>query len=75
MESNISRPKWLTNSLISELKEIIKACPNPYTEEEVAELESWYWGDVEWLGFSSTDLRKKAYDARKLLSKYNIKID
>lgn len=65
MELNTYRPRpdWLTDDKIKRLKQDLIECPNPYTDEEVAELE--YDGDV--------DIRRhNAYTAKKTLKHFGL---
>lgn len=57
------RPDWLTDDKIKKLKQELIECPNPYTEEELAELK--YDGDV--------DIRRhNAYTALKTLKRFGL---
>ncbi len=65
MDSNTpkSLPEWLTDDAITDLRNDLAACDNPYTQEEVEQLEL----DAPW------DMtRYNAYFAKKVLSKYNL---
>lgn len=55
------KPDWLTDDKIKEFKQELKECPNPYTEEELSELE--YDGDVD-------IERHNAYVAREILEHF-----
>ena len=63
MESNIKKPKWLTEQRIAELKKDIDNCPNTYTEDEVGQI-----------GLDDAcDLRRyNAYNAKQILTHYGI---
>ena len=63
MTSNISRPKWLTDEVVEELRHDIEICPNPYTKKEVQELKLDGTVDMK---------RSNAYMAIKTLNKYGI---
>ena len=63
MTSNISRPKWLTNEVIDDLRHDIEICPNPYTKKEIQELKLDGTVDMK---------RHNAYSAIKTLTKYGI---
>ena len=61
--SNINRPDWLTDEAIKELRHDIAICPNPYTEEDIA----------NWVFDGANDFKRdNAYMAIKTLKKYGI---
>jgi hypothetical protein len=62
--TNIEKPDWLTDEKIAKFKTYIKACSNPYTDEDFA--ESIPMGD-------EMDLKRYiAYYAKKILDQYGI---
>lgn len=62
--TNITKPDWLTDEKIAQFKADIKACSNPYTDEDFA--DSIPMGD-------EMDLERWiAYNAKKTLDKYGI---
>lgn len=63
MESNIIKPKWLTDKVVKDMKQALKDCSNPYTEEDIDNLKLDGSIDFE---------RLHAYDALKILSKYGL---
>lgn len=63
MLSNTQRPRWLTDEVIKELTNDIAICPNPYTEQDINELELDGTVDLK---------RNNAYMAIKTLKKYGI---
>ena len=63
MKSNIARPKWLTDEAITELRNDIAKCPNPYTKEDVDNIE---------LDGSFDAIRLNAYEAIDTLTYYGI---
>lgn len=63
MESNIIKPKWLDEQTIEELRNDIAICPNPYTEEDVDNIE---------LDGSFDAQRLNAYEAINTLNRYGI---
>lgn len=65
MESNTSKPRpwWLTDEEIANLRQELKECPNPYTDEEELALEYDAPFDV---------MRSNAHTAKKILTKYGI---
>ena len=63
MESSIIRPKWLTDEAIKELRSDIAKCPNPYTKEDVDNIELDGNYDPE---------RLYAYEAIDTLTSYGI---
>ena len=66
MDSNtsITKPDWLTDEKIAQFRAEIKACPNPYTDDDFA--DSIPMGD-------EMDLERCiAYNAKKILDKYGI---
>lgn len=65
MESNTypPRPEWLTDEAVESLREDLKICPNPYTEEDI---KNWiYDGDMD-------VRRSNAYTAKRILAKYGL---
>ena len=63
MNSNIPKPDWLTDELIEELKIDIAECDNPYTDEEMDQID--FDGSIDWK-------RYNAAAAKDILSKYGI---
>ncbi|MEE0859430.1 MAG: hypothetical protein U0M12_08205 [Acutalibacteraceae bacterium] len=57
------RPDWLTDEIVEELKKDLVRCSNPYTEEEVEELECDGYIDIK---------RANAKTAKDILVKYGI---
>jgi len=70
MKSNtqVTRPNWLTDSRVSEMRQEIKECNNPYTDAELADIE--YDSDFSDSGLDLKRLR--AYHAIETLKKYNL---
>lgn len=70
MKSNtqIARPNWLTDSRIAEMRQEIKACNNPYTEAELANIEC----DSDFSDSGLNLKRLRAYHAIETLKKYNL---
>ncbi len=65
MESNTypPRPEWLTDEQIEVLRQCLRECPNPYTEEDI---KNWiYDGDMD-------VRRSNAYTAKRILTKYGL---
>lgn len=63
MALNTRLPSWLTEQKISELRKSIVECPNPYTEDEVAQFAL----------DEPCDLRRyNAYSAKQILKHYGI---
>ena len=65
MNSNTqeSLPEWLTDDVIADLRNDLAVCANPYTQEEVEQLE---------LDAPRDMARYNAYFAKKVLSAYNL---
>ena len=65
MDSNTqgSFPEWLTDEAISNLRNDLASCDNPYTQEEVEQLELDAPRDMK---------RYNAYVANKILTAYNL---
>lgn len=63
MDSSTQRPKWLTDEKIAEMRAWIDNCPNPYTDQEIAELELDAPFDLE---------RMRANTAIRVLTKYGV---
>lgn len=65
MDSNTQKPlpEWLTDETIENLKNDLTACDNPYTQEEVEQLE---------LDAPCDMARYNAYFAKKVLSAYDL---
>ncbi len=65
MDSNTrkSLPEWLTDEAISDLRNDLAACSNPYTQEEVEQLELDAPCDMN---------RYNAYFAKKVLTTYHL---
>ena len=61
--TSLKRPDWLTDEEIADLRQELKECPNPYTDEEELALENDAPFDVA---------RSNAHFAKKLLTKYGI---
>lgn len=60
---NIPKPDWLTDELIDEMKTDIADCDNPYTYEEMNEID--FDGYIDWR-------RYNAAAAKDILTKYGI---
>ncbi len=58
------RPQWLTDEAIASMRQDLKDCPNPYTDEDMANMEN------DDPNFSI--IRFGAYNAKRLLTKYGI---
>lgn len=56
-------PEWLTDEAISNLKNDLAVCDNPYTQKEVEQLELDAPRDME---------RYNAYVAKKILTAFNL---
>jgi predicted kinase len=63
MESNISKPEWLTDEIIEDMRNDIAICSNPYTENDIDNL--YFDGELD-------QLRLNAYNAIKTLTEYGI---
>lgn len=65
MDFNIqgALPEWLTDEAISNLRNDLASCNNPYTQEEVEQLELDAPRDME---------RYNAYVANKILTAFNL---
>ena len=57
------RPDWLTDEVVKEMKQTLKDCQNPYTQEDIDDLE--FDGAIDFK-------RLHAYDALEILSKYGL---
>lgn len=51
LNKNIPTPDWLTDELIEELKDSIAKCDNPYTDEEMAQID--FDGDMDWKRYNA----------------------
>lgn len=56
-------PKWLTDDTIAGLRDDLASCDNPYTQEEIEQLE---------LDAPCDMARYNAYFANKVLTAYNL---
>lgn len=63
LNKKIPTPDWLTDELIEELKINIAECDDPYTDEEMAQID--FDGDIDWK-------RYNAAAAKDILLKYGI---
>ena len=65
MDSNTlpMKPKWLTEEVISSLREDLDKCPNPYTNDDVRNLSLDGSIDIE---------RANAKTAKDILTKYGL---
>lgn len=65
MDSDTSskRPDWLTDEAVEELKSDLVACPNPYTKEDIANIEMDALVDIA---------RYNAYVAKDILTAYGL---
>ncbi len=73
MESNTypKRPEWLTDEQVESLRETLRQCPNPYTDEEVKHWE--YGGDSFDMHLSNDAIKRfMARKAKRILSEYGL---
>lgn len=66
MDSGTSKspPDWITDEKIQKMRQRLKECPNPYTDEEMRELELDD-PNFSWIRFN-------ARTAKKILTEYGI---
>ena len=63
LNKDIKRPDWLTEEAIADMRHDLELCDNPYTKEEVLDLEYDGWYDAR---------RYNAYLAIDILSEYGL---